>query len=125
MKRRKKTNGWTEKKIVVVLVLTIEGISVSEAAAPEAAPPPDGQKLVEGINQAIADSHFDPPIEVTDPIRAPLNSFSQWMVCIRSAQSEVSRRITYSAFFRDGVYTNSRYSALFENCPVQQYHLKL
>ena len=63
------------------------------------------------ITQAISDSHFQPPIEVTDPIRAPVNFTSPWMVCIRSAQSEETRRITYTAFFKDG-YTSSRYSAI-------------
>jgi hypothetical protein len=85
-------------------------------------PPPDGEKLLAGLTQAISDSHFQPPIEVTDPIGAPVNFTSPWMVCIRSAQSEETRRITYTAFFKDG-YTGSRYSAINDGCAAQAYHL--
>jgi hypothetical protein len=85
-------------------------------------PPPDGEKLLEGVTKAISDSHFQPPIEVTDPIRAQANSTPPWMVCIRSAQSEETRRITYTAFFKDG-YTGSRYSAITDGCAAQAYHL--
>jgi len=65
--------------------------SIAETAEP---PPPDGEKLLAGLTQAISDSHFQPPIEVADPIRAQVISSSPWMVCIRSAQSEETRRIT-------------------------------
>ena len=71
------------------------------AESPPILPPPDGEKLLAGLTQAITDSHFQPPIEVTDPMRAPVNFTSPWMVCIRSAQSEETRRITYTAFFKD------------------------
>ena len=43
--------------------------------------------LFGGTVAAISNSHFAPPIEVTDLFRAPVNSSSSWMVCIRSAQS--------------------------------------
>jgi hypothetical protein len=39
-------------------------------------PPPDGEKLLAGLTQAISDSHFQPPIEVTDPITPPPNYVS-------------------------------------------------
>jgi hypothetical protein len=93
--------------------------SISETAE---LPPPDDEKLLEGIIKATSDSHFQPPIEVTDPIRAQVNSTSPWMVCIRSAQSEETRRITYTAFFKDG-YKDSRYSAITDGCAAQAYHL--
>jgi hypothetical protein len=78
------------------------------AAAADCTAPSKLGKLLTGLTQAISDSHFQPPIEVTDPIGAPVNSTSPWMVCIRSAQSEETRRITYTAFFKDG-YTGSHY----------------
>ena len=84
-------------------------------------PPPDGEKLLAGLTLAISDSHFQPPIEVTDPIRAPVNFTSPWMICIRGAQSEETRRITYTAFFKDG-YTGSQYSAIMDSCAAQAYH---
>jgi hypothetical protein len=96
--------------------------SISATAEPEPILPPDGDKLLAGILAAISDSHFQPPIEVSDPISAPVFSTSPWIVCIRSAQSEETRRITYTAFFKDG-YTNSRYSAILDGCAAQAYHL--
>jgi hypothetical protein len=103
------------------------GLGACSAVAETAEPPPillppDGDKLLAGITSAISDSHFQPPIEVTDPISAPVFSTSPWMVCIRSAQSEETRRVTYTAFFKDG-YTNSRYSAIMDGCAAQAYHL--
>ena len=96
--------------------------SISEpTAAPEIGAPPDAEKLLTGIKQGIADSHFDPPIEVTDPTSARPNSSSPWLVCIRSAKTEESKRITYSAFFKDA-YTNSRYSTIYDGCAAQAYH---
>ena len=89
---------------------------------PPILPPPDDEKLLAGILKAISNSHFQPPIEVTDPIRAQVNSTPPWMVCIRSAQSEETRRITYTAFFKDA-YTDSRYSAILDGCAAQAYHL--
>jgi hypothetical protein len=96
--------------------------SISEpAVAPEVGAPPDAEKLLAGIKQGIADSHFELPIEVTDPIRATPVSSSPWLLCIRSAKTEESKRITYSAFFKDA-YTNSRYSAIDDGCATQVYH---
>ena len=96
--------------------------SISEpTAAQEIGAPPDTENLLTGIKQGIADSHFQPPIEVTDPISARVNSSSQWLVCIRSGKTEESKRITYSAFFKDA-YTNSRYSTILDGCAAQEYH---
>ena len=71
---------------------------------------------------AVADSHFDPPIEATDPIRASPVSSSPWLVCFRSGKSDELRRRTYSAFFTDR-YVSSRYSAILDGCAGQPYHL--
>ena len=96
--------------------------SISEpTAAPEVVPPPDAEKLLNGIKQGIADSHFETPIEVTDPIKASPISSSPWLVCIRSAKTEESKRISYSAFFKDA-YTNSRYSVVNDGCTAEMYH---
>jgi len=96
--------------------------SVAETAAPEALPSPDTQELVRGIKEGINDSHFQPPIEVTDLLKAPSYTVNSWMVCIRSAQSDESKRITYSAFFKDK-YVQSRYSVIADDCNQQQFHL--
>jgi hypothetical protein len=59
--------------------------SIAETAEP---PLPDGEKLLAGLTQAISDSHFQPPIEVTDPIRAQAISTSPWMRAIRGDQAD-------------------------------------
>jgi hypothetical protein len=95
--------------VLLLLCLVLGGCSsVSEAAAQEVPPPPDEASLLTGTRTAIKDSHFAAPIEVTSLLKAPPNTMNLWMVCIRSAQSEETRRIVYSAFFKDK-YVQSRY----------------
>jgi hypothetical protein len=76
------------------------------------------QSLVDGIKQGISDSRFQPRIEVTDLLKAPATSINFWMVCIRSAQSDETKRITYAAFFKDK-YVQSRYSVYYDGCGGQ------
>jgi hypothetical protein len=110
--------------LTLCLVLAACSSSVSESVPQQDAPPPAAAAILNGLGTAAADSHFDQPIEVTDPIRDPI-SLSPWLVCLRSGQSEESRRRTYSAFFTDK-YVSSRYSAIVDGCAGQAYHaLKL
>ena len=51
------------------------------------------------------------------------------MVCIRSASSDETRRLTYSVFFGTnpgsgltGQYVKSRYSVFADKCDAQAYH---
>ena len=83
--------------------------------------PPDTATILRGLKAAAAHSNFDQPIEVTDPIRANPNSSSPWLICLRSAKSEESKRITYSAFFTSS-YVSSRYSSILDSCAEQVYH---
>jgi hypothetical protein len=109
---------------VVLLFLRIGfGIcsSVAEGAAPEVSPQPNEADLLAGIRAAITDSHFGPPIEVTDLLRAPLISSNSWMVCIRGTPPSGLQGWTYSAFFKDK-YVQSRYSADNDGCSGQQFH---
>jgi hypothetical protein len=107
----------------LLFCLVAGGCSFSGDITPlEEYPPPNDKLLAGGILAGIKDSHFDPPIEVTDVYRAPANSTPQWMVCVRSAKSEDARRLTYSVFFGKTGYVNSRYSASNENCASQAYH---
>lgn len=107
----------------VFLSIALAGCSsVSETAPTEVEPAPLGEGLLTGMNRGIADSHFAPPIEVTDPVRAPAISSFPWMVCIRSATSDEAKRQTYSAFFAKGAYVSSRYSVYSDNCNEQQFH---
>jgi hypothetical protein len=111
------------RRIVLLLLwLGLGGCSsISESAAPEIPSTPDEKNLLSGTRTAVADSHFAPPIEVTDLLKASPISSNPWMVCIRSAQSDETRRIMYSAFFKDK-YVQSRYSVSNDGCFGQQYH---
>jgi hypothetical protein len=95
--------------------------SLEPSAVTDSSVPPDAQNLVTGIKQGITDSHFKPPIEVTDLLKAPMNSANFWIVCVRSAQSDETKRITYSVFFKDK-YIQSRYSVYTDGCGGQQFH---
>jgi hypothetical protein len=115
------------RRIPTILFCLLAG-ACSTLPAPEVEPPPDETQLKVGVNQAIAESHFAKPVEVSDVINAPASSTQPWMVCIRSANSDDARRPTYAAFFgkdangKYGQYTRSRYSVFAENCETQAYH---
>jgi hypothetical protein len=110
------------RKVLLLLWLGLEGCSsISESAALEIPSPPDEKDLLSGTRTAVTDSHFAPPIEVTGLFKAPSISSSPWMVCIRSAKSDETRRITYSAFFKEK-YVLSRYSVHNDGCSEQQFH---
>jgi len=110
------------RKTLLLLCLALEAVPwVSARAGSVEAPRPDDAALLVGIRQAINDSHFTSPIEVTELFSAPSNSSNPWMLCIRSGQSDETRRIGYSAFFNEQ-YVQSRYSVFYDNCGAQQYH---
>jgi hypothetical protein len=113
--------------LALTLCLTLAACSsVSENAISQNVVPPPEQKVLEGSKAAVVESHFAPPIEVTDLMRSNPNYTPRWMVCLRSAKSEESKRITYSVFFNDTAYVSSRYSAIMDACASQTYHpLKL
>lgn len=112
-------------RLISVFLLSL-GLA-ARAAASEDAPPeqspksPDEAALSAGMHTAISDSHFAPPFEVSDLVRAPAISSSDSMVCVRSTQSDETKRITYSAFFKDK-YVSSRYSVYNDGCAGLQFH---
>jgi hypothetical protein len=96
--------------------------SVSQNSPSQNAEQPPEQKVLEGARAAATQSHFEPPFEVSDLIRTSPNNTPQWMVCVRSAKSEESKRITYSAFFNTTAFVSARYSAVIEPCATETYH---
>ena len=97
--------------------------SVSENSASQDVLRPPEQKVLEGIKAAVAESHLEPPLEVSDLMRSNPNYTPQWMLCLRSAKTEESKRITRSVFFDDKGYVSSRYSAIMDACASQNYHI--
>jgi hypothetical protein len=57
---------------------------VSGASAQEVSPQPNEAQLKAGLEAGIRDSHFAPPIEVSDIFRSPSSYLEPWMLCIRS-----------------------------------------
>jgi len=113
---------------VAPILLCLLAAGCSSLPPPEIETPPEDAQLKTGLTQAVVDSHFAKPVEVTDVIRAPASSTQPWMVCIRSASSDEARRVTYAAFFgkdgsgKYGQYARSRYATFAENCDTQTYH---
>ena len=102
---------------------------MADAPSPEVQSPPDEVTLKAGIAAGINESHFSPPIEVTDLFRSPSNYVEPWLICIRSASSDEARRLTSSVFYgtnpNNGLprqYVKSRYSIYPDNCTSQAYH---
>jgi hypothetical protein len=121
--------GWTFSEKVrstgwLVICLGLAACSsVSENAASQDVSRPPEQKVLEGTKAAVAESHFEPPLEVSDLIRSQPNYTPRWMLCLRSAKTEESKRITRSVFFNDKGYVASGYSAVLDGCAGLPYHL--
>jgi len=94
---------------------------VALGQTPEGLPQLGQQELIQGIIQAIKESNFGPPIEVTDVLKAPVSSSEYWIVCIRGTTPRGPKNWTYTIFFKEQ-YTRSRYSADYDGCGGQQYH---
>jgi hypothetical protein len=105
-----------------LLLLCLGLCACSSVAVPPEPTPPDALTLSNGTRAAINDSHFAPPIEVTDLVKAPSSSSDPWMVCIRGTPPAGPAGWTYSAFFSQTAYVKSRYSADADGCAAQQYH---
>jgi hypothetical protein len=98
--------------------------SCSSAVADPAADVPAAPGLstvAVDLKKAAAEAHLAEPVEVSDPIRANPISSSPWLICLRSGKSEESKRLTYSAFFKEK-YISSRYSVIVDHCEEQVFH---
>jgi hypothetical protein len=84
-------------------------------------PPPDPTAARAALIAAASGAKIAEPIEVSDPIRADPISSSPWLICLRSAESEASKRLIYAAFFTDK-YVSSRWSVFVDHCGEQVYH---
>jgi hypothetical protein len=91
---------------------------------------PNQSELDKGIAMGIQGSKFTNPVEVTDVLRARVNSFDPWMVCLRSGASDAAKSVTYSVFwsgnYGDGKgaqFKSSQYSAFMDDCNAQAYHV--
>jgi hypothetical protein len=105
----------------LLCVLLAACSSVSESIPEDVVPPPDPSAALAGLKAAASNAHLAEPVEVSDPIRANPNSSSPWLICLRSGQSEESKRQTYSAFFKKD-YVSSRWSVFVDHCGEQVYH---
>lgn len=95
--------------------------SVSESVPEDVVPPPDAATAFKGLKTVASDAKLEAPVEVSDPIRANPISSSPWLICLRSGKSEESKRLTYSAFFKQD-YVSSRWSVFVDHCGEQAYH---
>jgi len=109
------------RTIFLLLCVAAACSQVAHGQTPEDLPQLGQQELIQGIIQAIKESNFAPPIEVTDVLKAPVSSSEYWIVCIRGTPPRGPKNWTYTIFFKEQ-YTRSRYSADFDGCGGQQYH---
>ena len=83
--------------------------------------PPDPVKVVDSLKSAAAEAKLQEPLEVTAPIKAPAVSSVPWIICLRSAATEESKRVTYSVFFKNNDRQSFRLSAIIEGCGAQPF----
>jgi hypothetical protein len=115
--------------ILLLGLLTGACSSMIDQAPYDVGQQPNQSELDKGIAIGIQGSKFANPIEVTDVLRARVNSFDPWMVCLRSGTSDAAKLVTYSVFwsgnYGDGKgaqYKSSQNSAFIDDCNAQTYH---
>ena len=86
---------------IMLFSVLLAGCSSVEGLPEDLQPPPSRSTVAKILKQVAADAKLSEPVEVSDPIRANPISSSPWLICLRSAKSEESKRPTYSAFFTD------------------------
>jgi hypothetical protein len=106
---------------VLLLCVLLAGCSSVESFPEDLPAAPDLSKVAAALKTVAAEAHLAEPVEVSDPIRANPISASPWLICLRSGQSEESKRLTYSAFFTDKL-VSSRYSVIVDDCVQPAYH---
>ena len=109
--------------LALLLCLGLAACSLVSGNLPEAVvpPPPDPTAARATLITVASETKIAGPIEVSDPIRANPLSSSPWLICLRSAESEASKRLIYSIFFTDK-YVSSRWSVDVDHCGAQVYH---
>ena len=107
---------------VMLLCVLLAGCSSVVESFPENLPAaPSLSAVAATLKTVAAEAHLAGPVEVSDPIRSHPISSSPWLICLRSGNSEESKRVTYSAFFTDK-YVSSHYSAIVDDCVQPAYH---
>jgi hypothetical protein len=106
---------------IMLFCVLLAGCSSVASLPEDLQPPPSLSMVATVLKRVAADAKLSEPVEVSDPIRANPISSSPWLICLRSAKSEESKRLTYSAFFTDK-YVSSRYSVIIDHCGEQVYH---
>jgi hypothetical protein len=106
------------------LVLTLCLVSAacsSESVTPEVEAPPDLTAAAAGLKQAAQDAKLAAPLEISQPTEAPPPSTERWIICLRSAASEESKKRIYSAFFSKNSYRSVRLSVILDRCDGQTF----
>lgn len=107
---------------ITLLCFVLAGCSTVVADPAENLPAaPDLSAAAPDLKKAAAEAHLAEPVEVSEPIRANPISSLPWLICLRSGKSEESKRLTYSAFFKEK-YISSRYSVIVDHCEEQVFH---
>jgi hypothetical protein len=73
------------------------------------------------LRKAAADEKLAEPLEVAGPIAANSISVAPWIICLRSAATEQTRKRVYSAFFKDGKLSSIRESVFVDHCEPQNF----
>ena len=103
------------------LLLAACSTDLADQPKPETINAPDPVKVAGTLKSVASQAKLQPPFEVSAPIEAPSNNIDRWMICLRSAASGESKRLTYSLFFKNDDLKSWRLSAIIEPCGAQVY----
>ena len=112
---------------VLPLFLLLASCSAALNNFPQAAavnpPDPSSASVAASLKTVATEAKLELPWEMSAPIDAPAISSARWLICLRSAASDESRRRTYSVFFKNDDFVSSRISAVIEPCGAQAFTL--
>jgi hypothetical protein len=108
----------------MLLCVLLAGCSSVVEGFPENLPAaPSLSAVAATLKTVAAQAHLAEPVEASDPIRANPISSSPWLICLRSGQSEESKRLTYSAFFTESWFPRDirRSSIIVASWPTTRF----
>jgi hypothetical protein len=86
-----------------------------------AAPDPSSPAVIAVLKSAATQAKLQAPWEKSVPIEASQVSSIRWLICIRSAATDETKRHTVAVFFKGNEFVSFRLSAMIEHCEIQEF----
>jgi hypothetical protein len=120
---RRHNGGMRQMRLLKLLPCLVLGACSSflDDIPEKADPAPFISTSANDLRKAADQEKLAGPLEVAGPIAANSISVAPWIICLRSAATEQTRKRVYSAFFKDGKLSTIRESVFVDHCESQNF----